>query len=136
MPSINAPRPQARVILLFSSAQPAARALNLALTGAGYRVITAGGESDALFALEHEAVDLLLVHLHSTNPERLDVVKLQRMSDPSAPRLPVIVLAEMMSAELEQACADAHVDLRLTSPVEPRLLLDSISELLLRHPPR
>lgn len=122
----SAPRP---AVLLSCTPGAAARALISVLEKSGYRVIVVHTEDEALDALETAAVDLILVHLQSVDPARLDFVKLQRMSDPLDPLLPVLVLADATDARLEQACADARVDLRLTSPIEARSLLDHIAGL-------
>lgn len=120
------PRP---AVLLSCTPGTAARALISVLETSGYRVIVVHSEDEALDALETAAVDLILVHLQSLDPSQLDFIKLQRMSDPLEPLLPVLVLADAMNAGLEQACADARVDLRLTSPIEARSLLDHIAGL-------
>lgn len=121
--------PDRPLILLSCSVAPAAQALVAAMERGGYRIVVAADEDEALEAIEAMNVDLVLVHLHTADASRLDFVKLQRMSDPSGPVLPVIVLADTMTAGVEQACADARVDLRLTSPIEPRYLLDYIADL-------
>lgn len=125
---------QRPVILLSSLVDAASRVLASTLEHGGYRVIVARSEDEALDALETTAVDVVVVHLHTADPARLDFVKLQRMSDPADLALPVIVLADIMSAPVEQACADARVDLRLTSPVEPRYLIDYIADLRASRP--
>lgn len=117
-------------ILLFAGNAAAAHALASALERGGHRITIAASEEEALGALEDAEFDLVLVHLHAPDPERLDVIKLLRMSDPSAGSPPVMVLADAMTAEVEQACADSGVDLRLVSPVEPRHLLDYVDDLL------
>lgn len=122
------PRPHP-VILLSCPAGPASRALTVALGSGGYRIIVAHTEDAALDALETGTVELILVHLNAADPARLDFVKLQRMGDPNEPLLPVVVLADTMSEAVEQACAEARVDLRLTAPIEPRYLLDYIADL-------
>lgn len=130
-----AARTVATAILLFAASAAAAQALASALDRGGHRITVAASEEEALQALEDADFDLVLVHLHRPDPERVDVIKLLRMSDPSEHRPPVIVLADAMTAEVEQACADAGVDLRLISPVEPRHLLDYIADLLARSRP-
>lgn len=119
----------ASAVLLFASGG-AAQALAATFDRAGWRITVATTEEEALQALEDGEFDLVLVHLDTPDPERLDVVKLLRMSDPSGRRLPVIVLADLMTEAVEQACADAGVDLRLLSPIEPRHLLDYAGDLL------
>ncbi|MGZ8996512.1 MAG: response regulator [Rhodospirillales bacterium] len=123
--------PLANAILLFATG-PEAQALASALERGGNRIAVATSEEEALQALEDADFDLVLVHLPVPDPERLDVVKLMRMSDPSAGSPPVIVLADAMTAEVEQACADAGLDLRLVNPVDPRHLLDYVGDLLAR----
>lgn len=122
----QAPRP---VILLSCPAGGASRALAAMLDGGGYSVIVAHNEDEALTALETTLVEAVLVHLSAADPARLDFVKLQRMSDPADPLLPVVLLSDGMSPELEQASAEAQVDLRLVAPIEPRHLLDYIADL-------
>lgn len=122
----------ATAILVFA-ASSAAQALASALDRGGHRITIVTSEEEALVALEDADFDLVLVHLQA--PERLDVIKLLRMSDPRELCPQVIVLADAMAAEVEQACADARVDLRLISPVEPRHLLDYVADLLARSGP-
>lgn len=119
----------ANAVLLFASGG-AAQALAAAFDRAGWRLSVATTEEEALQALEDGEFDLVLVHLNAPDPERLDVVKLLRMSDPGGRRPPVMVLADVMSEAVEQACTDAGVDLRLLSPIEPRHLLDYARDLL------
>ncbi len=126
--------PRRPAILVSSSAGAAAQALTAALDQNGYQVIAAHTEDEALDALETADVGLVLVYLQAADPARLDFVKLQRMSDPTDPLLPVLVLADVMTAAVEQACADARVDLRLTSPIEPSYLLDYIADLCASRP--
>ncbi len=126
--------PPSRVILLSCSAGAAAQALTSALDQNGYQVIATHTEDEALDALETAAVELILVYLQAADPTRLDFVKLQRMSHPADPLLPVLVLADVMTAAVEQACADARVDLRVTGPIEPNHLLDYISDLCASRP--
>lgn len=126
---MDATQPSRPAILLCCSADAASQALAAILDHAHYRVIVARNEDEALDALQATAVELILVHLRGTDAAGLDFVKLQRMSDPVTPLVPVVVLADVMSAAVEQACADARVDLRLTSPIEPRYLVDYIADL-------
>ncbi len=121
----------ASAILLFATGG-AAQALASALQRGGHRVAAATSEEEALQALEDTRYDLVVVHLPRANPERLDVIKLMRMSDPGDKGPPVVVLADAMNADVEQACADARVDLRLVSPVDPSHLLDYVADLLAR----
>lgn len=120
-------------VLVFAVEAMAGRILAAALGRGGYRVTTATDEDQALAAMAEDAIDLIVIHLRAPDPGSLDFVKLQRMGDPADPLLPVVVLAEVMSADLERACDDARVDLRLSAPVEPRYLLDYVGDLLARH---
>lgn len=120
-------------VLVFALEAMAARLLAAALGRGGYRIITVNDEDHAMTALAEDAIDLIVVHLGAPDPECLDFVKLQRMGDPADPLLPVVVLADVMTADLERACDDARVDLRLSAPVEPRYLLDYVGDLLARR---
>lgn len=121
----------ASAVLVFATGG-AAQALASALQRGGHRVAVATGEEEALQALEDAHYDLVVVHLLKADPERLDVIKLMRMGDPWSSGPPVIVLADAMNADVEQACVDARVDLRLASPVDPGHLLDYVADLLAR----
>lgn len=120
-------------VLVFAPDSTAARTLAGALGRGGYRVVIAGDEDQAFSALADQEISLIVLHLSAPGPEHLDFVKLQRMGDPADPLLPVVVLADAMSAELERACDDARVDLRLSAPIEPRYLLDYVGDLLARR---
>lgn len=120
-------------VLVFATEAIAAQILGTALGRGGYRIVTACDEDDAMTALAGGTIDLIVIHLRAPDPEQLDFVKLQRMGDPADPLLPVVVLADAMTEDLERACDDAKVDLRLSSPVEPRYLLDYVGDLLARR---
>jgi CheY-like chemotaxis protein len=102
-------------------------ALELMLTGEGYRVLTAANGREALDALERDSVDLVLMDLMMpvmTGAEALNAIR----ADPKLKLTPVIILSAVAPRSgHEPPGADAF----LRKPFE----LDALLALIAKHLP-
>ena len=99
------------------------------------KVVASGDE--ALDTLETADFDLFIVDVNMPGTSGLDVIKICRMAELGALRMPILALSADATAETRRACEEAGVDAYLTKPVEARRLLDSVDALAanLKAPP-
>ncbi len=100
------------------------------LNNAGHQVTLSTTGEQALDILEsrYEDIDLFVVDMNMPEVSGLDVVKALRFMDTSA-AMPVIMLTADATPEAKTAGLEAGVDVFLTKPVEPTMLLESIARL-------
>lgn len=99
----------------------------------GYEVVTAANGNQALAQVKAERPDLMLLDIMmSTVLDGLDVSE-QLAQDPDAKFMPVIMvssIAETPYAHVFPMGEQPHMDAWLSKPVDPKVLLDKVSQLL------
>ena len=84
----------------------------------------------ALDLLEENYFDLLILDMHMPVMNGIDTVKLMRYTCPEKKTMPVLMLTANATTQAIKLCEEAGLDACLTKPVEPQLLLDTISTLV------
>ena len=103
------------------------------LESRGYRVLTAANGQQALAKVKSEHPDLMLLDIMMSSVlDGLDVSE-QLAQDPDARYMPVIMIssiAETAHADLFPTEEMPHMDAWLSKPVDPKILLGKVAELL------
>lgn len=108
--------------------------LSMVLERAGYEVLTASDGAQAIAILQgaqpDQAVDILMVDLMMPVMDGLRFMRWLRAEQKSA--LPVLALTGMSKPSEVQAALQAGADAVLNKPIEPRLIVEKLAELLER----
>jgi CheY-like chemotaxis protein len=103
------------------------------LESQGYKVVTASNGQQAMAKVKTEYPDLMLLDIMMSSVlDGLDVSE-QLAQDPDAKYLPVIMIssiAETAHADLFPTLETPHMDAWLSKPVDPKVLLSKVAELL------
>jgi CheY-like chemotaxis protein len=106
--------------------------LSMVLDRAGYEVLTAGDGAKAIAILQDvqpdQAVDILMVDLMMPVMDGLRFMRWLRTEQKSS--LPVLALTGMSKPSEVQAALQAGADAVLNKPIEPRLIVEKLAELL------
>ena len=84
---------------------------------------------DAMEKLSNYEIDLVIVDLNMPNMDGISFVKSLRSSYYN-PDLPVIMLTTTSDSELKEEAYGAGINMFLTKPIQPNVLLDKIDSLL------
>ncbi|MFN3619997.1 ATP-binding protein [Sphingorhabdus sp.] len=98
------------------------------LEAAGHYVSMAADGDEALIELEKGETDILLLDVNMPRLSGIDACKIWRQRENGANRLPIIGVTADATLETEAKCLAAGMDLRITKPVNARLLLSSIEK--------
>lgn len=108
--------------------------LGMVLERAGYEVLTASDGAQAVSILQgvqpDQAVDILMVDLMMPVMDGLRFMRWLRTELRSS--LPVLALTGMSKPSEVQAALQAGADAVLNKPIEPRLIVEKLAELLER----
>lgn len=96
------------------------------LGSAGHQVTLVTDGDEALEALDQSAFDILLLDINMPRLNGIDACVMWRQIEGSRQHLPIIGVTADATVETEQKCQNAGMDLRLTKPVDARLLLSTI----------
>lgn len=109
--------------------------LSMVLERAGYEVLTASDGAQAIAILQgaqpDQAVDILMVDLMMPVMDGLRFMRWLRTEQKSA--LPVLALTGMSKPSEVQAALQAGADAVLNKPIEPRLIVEKLAELLSQY---
>jgi CheY-like chemotaxis protein len=107
------------------------------LEKAGYRVVTASEPSEALARMRSEKPDLVITDLMMTSVDSGFSFSASIKDDPKFAGVPVIISTSVSSAlgldfrpRSEEDLQKMHVDAYFDKPLDARLLLDKVAELL------
>jgi len=103
------------------------------LERAGHRVKVVGDGEQALYVLENERFDVVIMDLNMPELGGLDAARAYRFMDPEAAHVPIIMLSADVTAEARKECEEAGIDAFLSKPVEARRLLDTIASLIAKR---
>jgi two-component system sensor histidine kinase RpfC len=95
----------------------------------GHVVHAVNNGEEVLDALETGSFDLLIMDVNMPVMTGLEAAKLIRFSEINGSHLPIIALTADASAETTARTAEAGMDICLTKPIQPILLLRHIEEL-------
>lgn len=94
-----------------------------------HNVTVVDNGEEALDALERKNYDLMILDMHMPVMSGIDAVKLYRFTHPDS-KMPILMLTADATPEALKACEEAGIDARLTKPVEPQKLLNTIASLM------
>jgi two-component system, sensor histidine kinase RpfC len=98
------------------------------LESAGHHVVMVTDGDEALEALEKGGIDILLLDINMPRLNGIDACSMWRQIEGGRQHLPIIGVTADATAETEQRCKNAGMDLRITKPVDAKLLLASIDQ--------
>jgi two-component system sensor histidine kinase RpfC len=120
---------QARKILVADDNRTNRNVLGAILGSAGHDVTMVTDGDEALDALEGGNFDILLLDINMPRLNGIDACTMWRQIEGGRHHLPIIGVTADATAETEQRCKNAGMDLRLTKPVDAKLLLSTIERL-------
>lgn len=98
------------------------------LESAGHDVRLVKDGDEALEALEDGRTDILLLDVNMPRLNGIEACSMWRQIEGSRRHLPIIGVTADATTETEQKCLSAGMDLRLTKPVDAKLLLSTIEK--------
>ena len=96
------------------------------LETAGHYVTMATDGDEALAELEKGEVDILLLDVNMPRLSGIDACILWRQKEDGQTHMPIIGVTADATTETETKCLEAGMDLRITKPVDAKLLLSTI----------
>lgn len=99
------------------------------LHSAGHRTTLVADGDEALQALESNEFDVLLLDINMPRLNGIDACAMWRQIEGGRHHLPVIGVTADATAETEERCRNAGMDLRITKPIDAKLLLATIEQL-------
>ncbi len=103
------------------------------LEGGEHIVTIVDNGEKVLDALEKEDFDLVILDMHMPIMNGIEASKIIRFTHASKRHLPIIMLTADVTVESINTCKDAKIDTYLTKPVEPEILLGTVSSLYLSN---
>ena len=116
-------------ILLVEDDSLLRHAFRLLLEDAGYRIHEAGTAHEAIEKARDSVPDLILLDLGLPDAPGLDVVRTLRLNERTQDT-PIIALTGRVGLEEKRECMEAGCTSYLTKPIEPKVLLQRLSEFL------
>jgi two-component system, sensor histidine kinase RpfC len=98
------------------------------LESAGHEVLMVTDGDEALEALEKGGIDILLLDINMPRLNGLDACSMWRQIEGGRQHLPIIGVTADATSETEQKCRNVGMDLRITKPVDAKLLLATIEQ--------
>lgn len=98
------------------------------LEAAGHSVVMATDGDEALLELEKGETDILLLDVNMPRLSGIDACISWRRKEAGASHLPIIGVTADATTETEVQCIEAGMDLRITKPVDAKLLLSTIEK--------
>ena len=116
-------------ILIVDDSPTVRKLLGYALRRKNYMTEEAEDGLDAMEKLSGSEIDLVIVDLNMPNMDGISFVKSLRNSYYNL-NVPVIMLTTTSDNELKEEAYGAGIDMFLTKPIKPEILLDKIEALL------
>ena len=98
------------------------------LEAAGHEVTLVTDGDEAIEALEGSAFDILLLDVNMPRLNGIDACAMWRQIEGGRQHIPIIGVTADATSETEYRCKNAGMDLRLTKPVDAKLLLATIDQ--------
>lgn len=98
------------------------------LQSAGHDIHMVTDGDEALEALERGGTDILLLDVNMPRLNGIEACSMWRQIEGARHHLPIIGVTADATTETEQKCLSAGMDLRLTKPVDAKLLLSTIEK--------
>jgi two-component system, sensor histidine kinase RpfC len=124
-----APVYQPRKILVADDNRTNRNVLGAILGSVGHDVTMVADGDEALDALEQGNFDVLLLDINMPRLNGIDACAMWRQIEGGRQHLPIIGVTADATTETEARCKSAGMDLRLTKPVDAKLLLSTIDRL-------
>ncbi|MCZ6803471.1 MAG: ATP-binding protein [Proteobacteria bacterium] len=103
------------------------------LEGGEHIVTIVDNGEKILDALEEDDFDLVILDMHMPIMDGIEAAKIIRFTHAGKRHLPIIMLTADVTVESINTCKDAKIDTYLTKPVEPEILLGTVSSLYLSN---
>jgi two-component system, sensor histidine kinase RpfC len=100
--------------------------LSAILEAAGHRVTLVCDGDETLEALENGAFDVVLLDVNMPRMNGIDACRIWRQIEGGRNHVPILGVTADATAETEERCLAAGMDVRLTKPVNGKILLDAI----------
>ena len=104
--------------------------IDFALTRAGFEVITAPLGDTGLKLFQEKEPKLAIVDIALPGIDGYDVIKRMRQTEGDLGKIPIIVLSAHEQTVMRAVADNFGVDLYLTKPIKPSLLVDHIQTLI------
>ncbi len=118
-----------RKILVADDNRTNRNVLGAILGSVGHEVTMVTDGDEALDALERSGFDILLLDINMPRLNGIDACTMWRQIEGGRQHLPIIGVTADATSETEVRCRNAGMDLRITKPVDAKLLLASINRL-------
>jgi two-component system, sensor histidine kinase RpfC len=99
------------------------------LESVGHHVTMVTDGDEALEILEQGHIDILLLDINMPRLNGIEACSIWRQIEGGRQHLPIIGVTADATSETEQKCHNVGMDLRITKPVDAKLLLSSIARL-------
>lgn len=120
---------QPRKILVADDNRTNRNVLGAILGSVGHEVTMVTDGDEALDALESGGFDILLLDINMPRLNGIDACTMWRQIEGGRQHLPIIGVTADATPETEVRCRNAGMDLRITKPVDAKLLLATIDRL-------
>ena len=117
-----------RKILVADDNRTNRNVLAAILEAAGHQVTLVTDGDEAIEALEGSAFDILLLDVNMPRLNGIDACMMWRQIEGGRQHIPIIGVTADATSETELRCKNAGMDLRLTKPVNAKLLLSTIQQ--------
>lgn len=118
-----------RKILVADDNRTNRNVLGAILGSVGHDVTMVADGDEALDALEQGHFDVLLLDINMPRLNGIEACTMWRQIEGGRKHLPIVGVTADATAETELRCKNAGMDLRLTKPVDAKLLLSTIDRL-------
>jgi two-component system sensor histidine kinase RpfC len=120
---------KARKILVADDNRTNRNVLGAILGSAGHDVTMVTDGDEALDALESGGFDILLLDINMPRLNGIDACTMWRQIEGGRQHLPIVGVTADATPETETRCRNAGMDVRITKPVDAKLLLATIDRL-------
>ena len=117
-----------RSILVADDNRTNRNVLAAILESAGHKVSLVTDGDEALDALEEGGFDILLLDVNMPRLNGIDACTMWRQIEGGRAHLPIIGVTADATSETEERCLGAGMDMRITKPVDAKLLLTVIEQ--------
>lgn len=116
-----------KAILVVEDDPDVLRIIDLALSGAGYEVVTASGGADALRSAASRQFDLILTDLAMPEVSGVDVIRALKNA-PGRHRIPIVAVTAHWTAKISVSAASAGCDGFIAKPFSKEELLYEVQK--------
>ncbi|MEP7348959.1 MAG: response regulator [Sphingorhabdus sp.] len=117
-----------RSILVADDNRTNRNVLSAILETVGHKVTMVTDGNEAIDALEQGGFDILLLDVNMPRLNGIDACHMWRQIEGGRQHIPIIGVTADATSETEQRCINAGMDMRLTKPVDSKLLLSTIEK--------